>query len=661
MTKRLKTTLLIIFTAVLLIATCLFAFPQFSVFADKPVKAPKEDLIDDIDENGNSGTGNRSFYMTEGASLYLGLGDDAFYNGKYTLRFRVNLDNEKHRNLLNWGDRVDNALVKVNNSLSAGSFIYTFTAYRANDVDNAYALEELKIVIQFAGSVDNPRLRRWIVRKPIAVKTEAFDVWTDFIPDEPEYPVQYLAGVEAYPYYAPKSAEDPIMWKWADFVSQGYEVLYVHEMSSGGLFVDDKEYGNVTITVDSPTNKYLVDFKYEIKEITKDGTWGSDAKYGVKAEGKGGCTSSTRSVYDILNGAYVNDELDSIFEVYQDEGEHEQAVAHAEKILFNIEKKKVRLYYLKQIEGTPFAEKVCEEIEIKVTNGNLIHQDDIAELLGNDVLRCLNSFSKEPIYDDKTNTFTLSYLDACWVRAILEDGKWQDFFFDINKSYYETYNSFVEAGVLPEGLYERQLNEMKIAYPQLDVYDADEIYGYFGFIVTPNEHSLNKAFHDMFGAGTNACGLLNYFESETLALTKNQYNKLLDDFNYHWLDKVWGFLMSGIEDVFQETPATYHLFYCDGLDRTDAVLGKGGQDSPTDGSTFEDKGKDALNDVGDFVGGAWDDIVNGANTLWDTITLPFKSSLNIVVFVVIGVGVVIILKKLGVKLPKRSGGNKKKK
>jgi len=664
MTKRLKTTLLIIFSAVLLLATCLFAFPQFSVFADAPVTAPKEDLNDDMNDAGESGKGNQSFYLNEGASLYLGTEEDdkAFYNGNYSLRFRLNLDNTKHENLLDWGDNVDNALFDWNETLSKGYFKYTFTLYRVKDFseNSAYALEELTVLIELAGNVNNPRLRRWILRKPLAVKTEAFSVWSDLIPKNPEYPVQYVFGISDYPYYAPENDfYYSIMYE--EYINAGYEVLYVHEMTEGGLFVDGRTYGNVVVDVDSPFNKYLVDFKYEVKEITRDNVnMKNEASYGVTAKGKGGCTSSTRSVFDILEKANTAGELESLFAQYVDE-DHEKAVAYAEKILFNTEVKKVKLYYLKQIEGTPFAEKVYEEVEIKVTDGTIIHQDDVADALGNNVLRCLNSFSKEPIYDDKTNSFYLEYLDTVWVRAILEDGKWQDFFFDINRSYYETYNTFVQAGLLPAGLYERQLNEMKIDYPQLDVYDADEIYGYFGFVVTPNEHSLDKAFHEMFGNGTSACGLLNYFESETLALNKNQYNELTASFGYHWLEKLWNSLFVSVTDLFEEKPATYHLFYCDGLDRTSAVLGKGGQTTPNQGGTLEETGKDALEDLGDFVGGAWTDIVDGANTLWDTLTTPFKSSTNIVIFVIVGVAVILILRKLGVKMPKRSSGSKKKK
>lgn len=675
MTKRLKTTLLVFCTAVLILMTCLLTFPQFSVFADKPVESPTVNLDDSIGANGEIGNGNYNFYISPGASIYdytssgVEGADEGFADGVFALKYRIGLkaSSLKHANLLNYSDYINNWRNPKKNSLANTYYEYKFTVYREVDADTSYALEEITVRIDYVGSVSNPRLRKIILRKPLAVKSESLDVGYGFIPIQEEYPVHYAKEIRAYPYYSPDMSYgygENVAEKWADYVSKGYEVLYWGEMSDGGLFANyNEKYGyfaELVLDVQSPLQKYFIKFEYKYNLLKEDRTWRDDV-YHTPNSAKGGCVSEHRSIREILIKA---EELDELENLLSDFGEGSLEVADG--IINNVEKKEIRLRYLKQIKGTPFAEMVEERVTLNVVDGDTIYLDDIAEIMGKETLECLNSYAKTPKYNEDGNYFYLEYLDTVWLRCLTEDGNFKDFYFDINLSFKQTYDRFVKDGVLPNGLYEYLFNQMKLAYVDkngvslLAEKSFEDVYGYFGFVVAPETNSLNTAFHDMFGDGTKTTGVLGYFESETSTLNSKQYNALLQEYGYSWLDKLWAGIFSNAEDLTNKS-ATYHLFYCDAYDRTDAVLGKGGQEKPSDGGAIDNAVGGMLEDVGDFIGGAWDDVMGGANTLWDTLMTPFKSSINIVAFALVAVIVVVVAKKLGFKMPKRSGGSKKKK
>lgn len=641
MTKTLKNTLLIILSVVLVFIAGFFAFPAY---ADQPVEIPAENLDDNnngLDKDGNVIKGNMAFAWTAGAAIS---GEDTadgenFSTGRHILGFQLNLTSAKHQKLLNFADNVNNTLFGVADELSTGYYDYRFTVYRVKDDETAIPLEEIRVLLNYTGSTSAPRLRRIVMRKPITIAQETTNTVNFYAVSG----ASYLEGIADYPYRLTKDnastfEKQMVAAYYKAYIDKGYDVLFYEETENAGLMLEDKTKLSIGIQVQSPYQEYFINFEYKYKVITSDPLVGATS-YGTPTSCRGCARSDIRSIESVLKAMDADGALEDVMAAYFPY-EKEAAIQEAQNILNNVEVKTVKFTYLKQIDGTPFAAKLTETVTVPVVDGQRIFLGDVAAILGEETLSCMNSHARQHIeFNETTQTYALTYLDAVWLRAITEDGKYVDYFFDVNKSYEQTYKTFVEDELMQEGLYEYQFNNLISAYPALSTYGMDEVYGYFGVIFIPEAATLDNALYAMFGQGTNETGLSNYFEwQENLSLSA--YNKLLDDYGYGWLTTLWSniFNVAGV----QESPATGHLFYCDGADRTSYVIGKGGQDDPEDGGVIEDTAGDVVSDVGGFFVDAWEFIKS-----------PFNAKFNILGFGLIAVAVIVVI-----RLIKRAGKHK---
>ncbi len=294
--------------------------------------------------------------------------------------------------------------------------------------------------------------------------------------------------------------------------------------------------------------------------------------------------------------------------------------ALARQIIDNKDVQSVRVKYLEQIKGTPFAKAVYATIDVPVTSTTL-PTDRVAAALGKSDLYCINASCLGFEYDSASDTYVAHYQKSVWLSAKTVDGNSENYFLDINKSYADYYGKMVSDGVFSQDLYEYILNGMFIDYrDQLNGLTANDIYGFFGYVVIPDTYTIDALWAEMFDTDRTFKGVIKRFEYFAL-LDYSSYQKLLTDYEYTWLEKAWngvsGFVTGG------SWSAQHYLFYADGLENEALIAENGATDMLDNDGALS-------NDIDNILGG------NSSNILLTLILVILGLLIAYVTILIVG-------------------------
>ncbi len=318
------------------------------------------------------------------------------------------------------------------------------------------------------------------------------------------------------------------------------------------------------------------------------------------------------SVYDIVKQMQERDELDYLNEDQQ---------ARATELLTDATIKKIQVSWLEEIEGTPFATKHYDWVEIPVAS-NMVSPSDVATTLGKESFAVGSSMCQYFKEDSATGIYNAYYLKNIWLSSKDANGNSMNLFLDINKSYKDYYYPFLRDGIFTQGMYEWFWSTMITKYPQISNIDDSELYGYFGYTSVPYTYTLSQLVYEMFDGSPNMDGVVRYFSYRD-NLSYESYMKLLDDYDYGWLSKAWNTIAGFIAGC--NYPADHYFFYCDGTQDNAFIAENGAEDINDNKSSFIHGVEDVFESIGGLFDSStfrWIIIVLGiVVVLWITISL----------------------------------------
>lgn len=373
----------------------------------------------------------------------------------------------------------------------------------------------------------------------------------------------------------------------------------------------------IVAAVNSPFSYYQIKARYHFTTVSGAGMFSTDYSHTY-----GEIYSSSRSVANVL---YRMNEAGVDFnETFGDRA------TYANQILSVHNTQRVRIKYLTDIEGTPYATHNYAYVNVPVW-AETIYISDVEQTLGQTLNKCLdsNAYCFQKTTDTDGEVYQLYYLKNVWLRSVTVDGNYFDYFLDINESYKEIYRPYVESGILTNDVYEWIYStQMLNKFPALQNYRFNEIYGYFGLVVVPETYTLNSALKMMFDVQTSKIGVISNFVFER-TLSYDGYNSLLSDYNYGFLSKLWS-NVAGFASG-QERNATYYVIYSE-PGTENALIGEGGQtDAENPGSVVENE---VVKPVGTVIKNTWNGII-------DFLT-GFSSNFKTILWIVLGVIALIV-------------------
>lgn len=285
------------------------------------------------------------------------------------------------------------------------------------------------------------------------------------------------------------------------------------------------------------------------------------------------------------------------------------------------EEQYIKFDYLKRIEGTPFAEKIHTVIKVPVYDNHKIEIADVKKALKLKSFGVMQSYCDTFEYDATTDTYTAVYYKSVYLNAKTVDGNSMNYYLDCNLSYEDYYGGFVDKDIVDRGLYEYYLNKIHVTYPNLDGYSSDNIYGYWGVVIIPHGNDLNQLWANMFGSSTNYSGELKTF-LYTKNLKASEYNKLLNDYQYGWLEIAWKDIIGGLTGWSFE--ADFFIVYCDSQS-TEVFIAENGATSADDNH-----------------GAMFNGIKDAANAAINAVKTFFSDKKNVALVIGLFIGVIIL-------------------
>lgn len=593
MTKRIKISLMAILTALMLLCIGMASMGGIQAKA-----------LDNVEGHQTHGLSTKSFAFKNTGKIGLEETADGFLM-KDELGFTLSLLDPEQENLLEYGEPNRIEWWGGNNKTF---FAYTFTAYRMNkDGITAVPLKSYMIVFDYCdGNSGEKCLRRTVAEKQLSYcNEEMFFSYGLTIGSSNSVPGERASAyIEANKYKIIES-----------FKFNGDDVGEYLGSRCGLNTVE-----SISIGVDSYYTDYFVEFNYHYEILGFSGIFATN--YDVT---EGTIDGPIRSFYSYFQKADEAGALEG--HIFEEQGR---------EILENGSFQNVKIKYLEQIEGTPFAKMIERRVDVPVID-SVVRVRDVCVALEVDTIDCLGSNCLSFKYDATTDTYVAYYLKNVWLRSITTDGKYMDYYLDINLSYQDYYYQFVEDGVFTNDLYEWIFStQMMTKYPALKGYLYSEVYGYFGMAVVPNTHTLDSAFATMFDIDVSQTGIIKSFSFDQ-NLSFDAYQKLLSDYQYSWLSKVWEGVWGTVTG---DTSATHYLFFSEpGVDR--GHIGEGGQE---DGEDTSGVVGGAIEEVGGVVGGLLGSAWQGVTSLIAGIGGFLSSGGGIITIVLIIVGAVVLVK-----------------
>ena len=335
-------------------------------------------------------------------------------------------------------------------------------------------------------------------------------------------------------------------------------------------YIPDVPMLRVCITTSDPCASYFVDFEYHIKDYShmkRTGFLGLGEKVPVykDPEPQGKIRSETRSYFQVVSAISAAGKLEKEF---VNEAERADVVELIEKTVT----KEITIKYLEEVAATPFATMTTKTLTVPVWTTS-IPVDTIAAALNvqgfNVHGATVERFVQDPSQGEEV--YVAEYLTSCHLIARTADGNVPEdadkYYLNINKSYEDFYYPLYEAGVFSYSAYEFGLNEMRKKYPAIDKIEADELYGHFGYTVLPEMNGINSIFAEPTFNGVT----VQLFTKDYL--TKDAYDKLLQEFGYTWLARKWNEFL----DLFDESGyEAYHYFFYANINGGNVVISDSG-------------------------------------------------------------------------------------
>ena len=630
MSKRLKNGLIAIFGALLLLCAILLI--------SSPVSAKAEEIT-------KIGIKDENYSFLPGASVRGELfsydnplpGDSDFKleEATYDLGFYLKINDVDDQNLIEkveqyytwWGSRGDNF------------FVYEFTLYHANvDGDGKGSLgtgdKQTQVLLVIFPVISNNQV---VLYAEVGVK----NYYGNGTVDVSELLDFYYTNVEFTDYRSFFTSGRTYRVNDVDrsFGGKGYNVAYKGFIRKGIDFqmVHNQEglYNILAASVLSPFESYFVRMRYLWHTVNFAGmfTTGYSQVYGE-------IDSSSRSVNTVLSNMY--DAGVDFDEQFGDSAEYAYLIIREDL------KARVKIKYLTEIEGTPFAAPVYAYVTVPVIK-NTININDVESALNLDLSKCLDSnaycFQKDT-EEDEGEIYRLYYLKDIWLRSFTTDGNYIDTFLDINNSYKDTYYQFVRDEVLTQEQYEYFYSQMLNEYPALTEYkDSDNlnltfatVYGYFGIVVIPESNSLNSMFAKLFDIPTSKSGAIKSYNFKK-SLSYDAYQTLLTQYNYGFLSKAWAEVVGFIQGTEQQ--ANYYVIYSQPGTKI-TVIGEGGQDDVDDkGGAIE---QNVIQPVTEFVSDVAGTALESGKTVLNAIKGIFTNTTGVyIVGAIVIAGVIIFL------------------
>lgn len=481
---------------------------------------------------------------------------EGFENDQYKLKFELNVTNAKHVDLLKYNTWTnDNKMISM---YSAGFltgeygkkakdyFEYKYTIYRDNgDGKTAVPTDEIIVVYDYAFGEKDVSLSREVYYKALRNDNEKVNVFLSG-----DYDYKFSDGtIETI-------NKNGISGKYA-----GYTLI------EGGTLSMAPYSTVIEIEAQSPYTQFYVEFEYNYYLEKQYNMWLFE---GYKVESytyTDACRSNRSSAKNVLLEADSAGTLEDLLT-----GEN---LTKAQEIIGSTVVKRVKIKYLEQIGSTPFAKHVYKNVDVPVVQDK-INVQDVASFLGLTTFDCLGSLCEEFRWSDAEDCYVAYYYVDTWIEAQTTDEHSEKYFLDINKSFYETYYGYVEAGIFSEQLYEFVWKEVLKAHSDVRGLEAGSVYGLFGLVVMPEAYTVQTMYEKIFGeSGTFESENITSFFVTTETISKDSYNKLLDEYDYSWLERLWGDVFVQAEVV--EAKATYFLFMAD-PGSTYGKVGEGDQD-----------------------------------------------------------------------------------
>lgn len=370
-------------------------------------------------------------------------------------------------------------------------------------------------------------------------------------------------------------------------------------------FDSESPFVTIDIIPQSASAEYYVKFSYEIFRYTSAGIF---SNYSETISGN--CTTDSKSLYDKLS------EMQSLGVL--SESITGNAYEYANKVINNREKKSISVKYLVQIPGTPFATMKTESAEAYAVN-NVITREDIASALGKASFDCIGSYCDN--FTVEGSTYTAHYYKGKYLKARTVDGNEDTVFLDINDSYKDFYQPFVDLGLMDSGAFETTFSERVYApyKEKLAGYSPATIHGYFAFTVIPKSYTLNAMFADIFNVGACKAGAV-YGLDYGVSLSPANYQKLLDDFHYSYLKRIWNGFMDLLE--LGEDNANVYVMYVRPEDKTTFVNESGSDDPDDKNGSIGNFWNNTVGAVTGFFGDAWNSVtgfLGGLSGTWKVV------------------------------------------
>ena len=489
-----------------------------------------------------------------------GINQDGFENGEYKLTFDMEVKDVKHVNLLSYNKwNPDNyveyysagVLQPGTKTLAKDAFAYTFTVYRDNgDGKTVVNTDRIKVYYRYRVLDGKLYLERFVGAQKLLEDNE--DVSVVFADD-----------------YVSVYGKDGATWKSrVDSVIKssfsGYELI------EAGLVDKAPFLTQIQISGVSPFTQYRVGFSYKYY-IEKQYNYYFLEGYKVEAYNYSDkCQSNLSSIKSVLSELEESGMLNETFEGTK--------LDKANEILGNELVKRVKIKYLVQLTDAPYASHVYKYVDVPVLASKIFVQD-VCLQLGVDKIDCMSSLCEDFVWSEEEQCYVAHYLKDVYIQARTQDEHSVNYFLDINKSFYETYYGFVEAGIFSADMYEYVWSEILKKYPSVRNHSPEEVYGLYGIVVMPNAMTILNMYETLFGDdGTFSTKNITSYFTFTDTISRTSYQKLLDDYDYTWLetfqDKI--FINTGMT----EATATYFLFMAEPGSKAEAI-GKGDADDKT--------------------------------------------------------------------------------
>ena len=467
----------------------------------------------------------------------------------FDIKFDFFLKNSKHSNIRNfityyknwWGT----TLVQT--------FNYNFTLYAATDESSSDTL---------SGQTINAF--------PIGSYTIEFDVIDDII-DKYVFFTSYNSSFNTNFYL--RFPSETISASTHDKYTSGESTLLFSDFENdevGLSFYSDNHF-SLIVTDPSPNISYFVNFSAQYWTITDKGGMFREATREVTySEGQSFISTSPHSVISYLTDCNNNGVLE-----FNDENANAYALS-----LLNYHYRTVDFHYLSQIGETPFAyrKKVTftyPTFDDSIDMDLILYHLELQDIKYGDMTFLdakVHNYDELPV----SNSYCANYYPSVWLRSSTESGHYADYFIDCNKSYYDFYYPLVRDNIISQGLYDYLFNQFVLKYPELtysEFYSPSEIYGFWGYFVTPRDYSLDEAFVSAFGIKTEKQGYFDFFSFDS-EFNKTSYEKLLgEDYKYSFLETLWATSLDKLNTGAVNCKVYISIFNNSG----EAFVGEGGQ------------------------------------------------------------------------------------